>query len=53
MLFRIAVIMYNLWMHERKHATQDREHALDMLLSSLMTLVCALEGMPWAYDPGG
>ena len=53
LLFYMVVIMYNLWMHERERAAQDRELTLDMMLSSMMTLVCALEGMPWAYDTGG
>ena len=52
MLFYMAMIMFNLWKRE-EWAAQDRELTLDMLLSSLMALVCALEGMPWAYDPGG
>ena len=52
MLFYMVMIMFNLWKREEWTA-QDRELTLDMLLSSLMTLVCALEGMPWAYDPGG
>ena len=51
MLFCMVMIMFNLW--KREELAQDRERTLDMLLSSLMTLVCALEGMPWAYDPGG
>ncbi len=37
MLFCITVIMYNLWMWERERAAQDRELALDMMLSCLMT----------------
>ena len=52
MLFYMIMIMFNLWKRE-EWAAQDRELTLDMLLSSLMTLVCALEGMPCAYDPGG
>ncbi len=51
MLFCIVMIMFSLW--KREELAQDRELTLDMLLSSLMTLVCALEGMVWAYDPGG
>ena len=53
MLFCMTVIMYNLWMHERKRVAHDGEHTLDMMLSYLMTLACALAEMPWAYNPGG
>ena len=41
MLFYLTMIMYNISKRERERAAQNRELTLDMLLSSLVTLVCS------------
>ncbi len=53
MLFCMAVIMHNMWMREGERTAQDSELALDMPIPCMVMLVCALEEMPWAHDPGG
>jgi len=50
----MALIMYNLWMWERKRAVSDnKEITLDRMLALVMHLIWMLGGLRWVYDSGG